>query len=74
MSDGRRLVVRTDGAAFEPVTGQMVLDFRVDEVRNDVAWAGTVFWPMMSGDPEAGGTTACASVSICTPLLAVSTV
>jgi tetratricopeptide (TPR) repeat protein len=36
VSDGRRLVVRADGAAFEPVTGQMVLDFQVNELRDDV--------------------------------------
>ena len=36
VSDGRRLVVRTEGSAFEPVTGQMVLDFQVNELRDDV--------------------------------------
>ena len=36
VSDGRRVVVRTDGAAFEPLTGQMVLDFQVTALRDDV--------------------------------------
>jgi DNA-binding transcriptional MerR regulator len=36
VSDGRRVVVKADGAAFEPVTGQMVLDFQVTALRDDV--------------------------------------
>jgi DNA-binding transcriptional MerR regulator len=35
-SDGRRVVVRADDGAFEPVTGQMVLDFQVNALRDDV--------------------------------------
>jgi tetratricopeptide (TPR) repeat protein len=36
VSDGRRVVVQAEDGVFEPVSGQMVLDFRVDEVRDDV--------------------------------------
>ncbi len=36
VSDGRRVVVRADGTAFEPLTGQMVLDFQVTTLRDDV--------------------------------------
>jgi tetratricopeptide (TPR) repeat protein len=36
VSDGRRMVVKTDGAMFEPLTGQMVLDFQVNALRDDV--------------------------------------
>jgi DNA-binding transcriptional MerR regulator len=36
VSDGRRVVVRADGTAFEPLTGQMVLDFQVTSLRDDV--------------------------------------
>jgi tetratricopeptide (TPR) repeat protein len=36
VSDGRRVVVRVDGAAFEPLTGQMVIDFQVTTLRDDV--------------------------------------
>jgi DNA-binding transcriptional MerR regulator len=36
VSDGRRLIVRAEGAAFEPVSGQMVLDFQVNALREDV--------------------------------------
>jgi tetratricopeptide (TPR) repeat protein len=35
-SDGRSIVVRADERAFEPITGQMVLDFQVDALRRDV--------------------------------------
>lgn len=35
-SDGRRIVVRADGATFEPVSGQMLLDFRVGHLHNEV--------------------------------------
>lgn len=36
VSDGRRVVVQAEGATFEPVSGQMVLDFRVGHLRDDV--------------------------------------
>jgi hypothetical protein len=36
VSDGQRVVVRTHGGAFEPLTGQMVLDFEVRSLRDDV--------------------------------------
>jgi DNA-binding transcriptional MerR regulator len=36
VSDGRRVVVRTEGHTFEPLTGQMVLDFQVQALREDV--------------------------------------
>jgi len=36
VSDGRRVVVQAEDGVFEPVSGQMVLDFRVDDVRSDV--------------------------------------
>jgi DNA-binding transcriptional MerR regulator len=36
VSDGRRVVVQAEDGVYEPVSGQMVLDFRVDEVRDDV--------------------------------------
>lgn len=36
VSDGRRVVVRTPDVAFEPVTGQLVLDFQVKTLRDDV--------------------------------------
>ncbi len=36
VSDGSRVVVRADDGAFEPVTGQMVLDFQVNTLREDV--------------------------------------
>jgi DNA-binding transcriptional MerR regulator len=36
VGDGRRVVVRADGGAFEPVSGQMVLDFQVNTLREDV--------------------------------------
>ncbi len=36
VSDGRSMVVRADGAAFEPVSGQMILDFQVNTLRDDV--------------------------------------
>jgi DNA-binding transcriptional MerR regulator len=35
-SDGSRLVVRAEDGTFEPVTGQMVLDFQVTALRDDV--------------------------------------
>jgi tetratricopeptide (TPR) repeat protein len=36
VGDGRRVVVRSDAGSFEPVTGQMVLDFEVQSLRDDV--------------------------------------
>jgi DNA-binding transcriptional MerR regulator len=36
VSDGRKLVVQAEDGAFEPVSGQMVLDFRVNNLRDDV--------------------------------------
>lgn len=37
VSDGRKVVVRgQDGSSFEPLTGQMVLDFDVKSLRDDV--------------------------------------
>jgi DNA-binding transcriptional MerR regulator len=37
VSDGQRVVVRThDGGAFEPLTGQMLMDFEVKSLRDDV--------------------------------------
>jgi tetratricopeptide (TPR) repeat protein len=37
LSDGRRVVVRSqDGTAFEPLTGQLVLDLEVRSLRDDV--------------------------------------
>lgn len=36
VGDGRRVVVRSDAGHFEPLTGQMVLDFQVQALRDDV--------------------------------------
>lgn len=36
VGDGRRVIVRSDAGAFEPLTGQMVLDFEVQSLRDDV--------------------------------------
>jgi tetratricopeptide (TPR) repeat protein len=36
VGDGRRVVVRSDAGSFEPLTGQMVLDFDVQQLRDDV--------------------------------------
>jgi tetratricopeptide (TPR) repeat protein len=36
VSDGRRVVVRASEGAFEPATGQLVLDFDVTALRDDV--------------------------------------
>jgi tetratricopeptide (TPR) repeat protein len=35
-SDGKQVVVRTDAGSFEPLTGQMVLDFQVRQLHEDV--------------------------------------
>src|SRR5262249_9803944 len=36
VSDGKRVVVKSSSGAFEPITGQMVLDFDVKSLRDDV--------------------------------------
>jgi tetratricopeptide (TPR) repeat protein len=36
VSDGKRVIVKSSSGAFEPLTGQMVLDFDVKELRDDV--------------------------------------
>ncbi|HEX3773110.1 MAG TPA: tetratricopeptide repeat protein [Polyangiaceae bacterium] len=36
VSDGQRMIVHTTDGAFEPLTGQMVLDFEVKSLRDDV--------------------------------------
>jgi len=36
VSDGRRVVVRARDGSFEPVTGQMVMDFQLGALREDV--------------------------------------
>src|SRR5580704_6017795 len=36
VGDGRRVIVRSDAGSFEPLTGQMVLDFQVEALRDDV--------------------------------------
>lgn len=36
ISDGQRIVVRSEDRAYEPLTGQMVLDFEVQTLRDDV--------------------------------------
>jgi DNA-binding transcriptional MerR regulator len=36
VGDGRRVVVRAEEGSFEPLTGQMVLDFQVQSLRDDV--------------------------------------
>ncbi len=35
-SDGKRVVVRAEEGAFEPISGQMVMDFRVENLESDV--------------------------------------
>lgn len=34
--DGQRVVVRSDEGSFEPLTGQMMLDFEIKDLRDDV--------------------------------------
>jgi tetratricopeptide (TPR) repeat protein len=36
VGDGRRVIVRAEEGSFEPLTGQMVLDFQVQSLRDDV--------------------------------------
>ena len=36
LSDGRRVVVRSEGMTFEPLTGQTLFDFQVGALREDV--------------------------------------
>lgn len=47
VSDGRRMVVKSTSGTFEPATGQMVLDFDVKELRDDVV---RVLRPSVGGD------------------------
>lgn len=47
VSDGRRMVVKSAAGTFEPATGQMVLDFEVKDLRDDVV---RVLRPAVSGD------------------------
>lgn len=39
VADGQSIVVRADDAAFEPASGQLVLDFNVSTLRDDVVHA-----------------------------------
>jgi len=36
VSDGKQVVVRSDAGAYEPITGQLVIDFEVKNLREDV--------------------------------------
>lgn len=36
VSDGRQVVLKSDSGSFEPVSGQMILDFEVKALRDDV--------------------------------------
>jgi tetratricopeptide (TPR) repeat protein len=36
VSDGRQVVLKSDSGSFEPVSGQMILDFEVKSLRDDV--------------------------------------
>ena len=36
VSDGQRVVVRSQEGSYEPLTGQMLLDFEVKTLRDDV--------------------------------------
>lgn len=36
VSDGQKVIVRSEAGAFEPISGQMVLDFQVTALREDV--------------------------------------
>ncbi|MEZ4295727.1 MAG: tetratricopeptide repeat protein [Polyangiaceae bacterium] len=47
LSDGRRMVVKGSTGTFEPATGQMVLDFEVKDLRDDVV---RVLRPTVTGD------------------------
>ncbi len=47
LSDGRRMVVKSAAGTFEPATGQMVLDFEVKDLRDDVV---RVLRPTVSSD------------------------
>lgn len=47
VSDGRRMVVKSSSGTFEPATGQMVLDFEVKDLRDDVV---RVLRPAVTGD------------------------
>lgn len=47
VSDGRRMVVKSASGTFEPATGQMVLDFEVKDLRDDVV---RVLRPAVGGE------------------------
>lgn len=47
VSDGRRVVVKSSAGTFEPSTGQMVIDFEVKDLSDDVV---RVLRPAVSGD------------------------
>lgn len=47
VSDGRRMVVKGATGTFEPATGQMVLDFEVKDLRDDVV---RVLRPSVTGE------------------------
>ncbi len=47
VSDGRRMVVKSSAGTFEPATGQMVLDFEVKDLRDDVV---RVLRPSVTGE------------------------
>lgn len=36
ISDGRQVVLKSDSGSFEPVSGQMILDFEIKSLRDDV--------------------------------------
>jgi DNA-binding transcriptional MerR regulator len=36
VSDGRRVIVQAEDGTYEPISGQMVMDFRVEGLRSDV--------------------------------------
>jgi tetratricopeptide (TPR) repeat protein len=44
-SDGERVVVTDDGASFEPLTGQLVMDFALDELQGQLAELATATPP-----------------------------
>ena len=44
-SDGERVVVTDEGASFEPLTGQLVMDFALDELQGQLAELATATPP-----------------------------
>ena len=50
VAEGAAMLVRDEGAAFEAQTGQLVLDFRVDSIREDVV---RILRPEQSGNTDA---------------------